>query len=108
MSPTIIVRFAATSYQLPATSFQLPAFSFSSHCRDYYCAIERRTMGITSINPATGKTIKTYDEMTPETAAAAVAQAHETWLTWRTTSFATRARHMKKAAGILRERKHEL
>jgi succinate-semialdehyde dehydrogenase/glutarate-semialdehyde dehydrogenase len=65
-------------------------------------------MGITSVNPATGKTIKTYDEMTPETAAAAVAQAHETWQTWRTTSFATRAARMKKAAGILRERKQEL
>jgi succinate-semialdehyde dehydrogenase/glutarate-semialdehyde dehydrogenase len=65
-------------------------------------------MGITSVNPATGKTIKTYDEMTPEEAAAAVAQAHETWQTWRTTSFATRATHMKRAAGILRERKHEL
>jgi succinate-semialdehyde dehydrogenase/glutarate-semialdehyde dehydrogenase len=65
-------------------------------------------MGITSVNPATGKTIKTYDEMTPETAAAAVAQAHETWQTWRTTSFATRATHMKKAAGNLRERKHGL
>ena len=34
-------------------------------------------MGIASVNPATGKPIKTYDEMTPEKAAAAVAQAHE-------------------------------
>ena len=65
-------------------------------------------MGITSVNPATGKAIKTYDEMTPEEAAAAVAQAHETWLTWRTTAFATRARLMKRTAGILRERKQEL
>ncbi len=65
-------------------------------------------MGITSVNPATGRTIKTYDEMTSEEAAAAVAQAHDTWQAWRTTSFATRATHMKKTAGILRERKHEL
>jgi len=65
-------------------------------------------MGITSVNPATGKAIKTYDEMTPETAGAAVAQAHETWQTWRKTTLATRATHMKKAAGILRERKQEL
>ena len=65
-------------------------------------------MGITSVNPATGKPIKTYDEMTPEKAAAAVAQAHETWLTWRTTSFATRARLLKRTAAILRERKQEL
>jgi succinate-semialdehyde dehydrogenase/glutarate-semialdehyde dehydrogenase len=65
-------------------------------------------MGITSVNPATGKTIKTYDEMTPEETAAAVAHAHETWQTWRATSFAARATLMRKTAGILRERKHEL
>ena len=64
-------------------------------------------MGITSVNPATGKTLKTYAEMPPEEAAAAVAQAHEAWQTWRTTSFAIRATHMQKAAGILRERTHE-
>ena len=40
-------------------------------------------MGIASVNPATGETIKTYDEMTPEAAAAAVMQAHETWQAWR-------------------------
>jgi len=65
-------------------------------------------MAITSINPATGKAIKTYDEMTPEQAAAAVAQAHETWRIWRATSFAERAKPMKKTADILRKRKDEL
>jgi len=65
-------------------------------------------MGITSVNPATGKTIKTYDEITPEEAAAAVAKAHETWRVWRTTPFAKRARLMMKTAQILRERKDEL
>jgi succinate-semialdehyde dehydrogenase/glutarate-semialdehyde dehydrogenase len=65
-------------------------------------------MGITSVNPANGKPIETYTEMTPEEAAATVAEAHERWQTWRTTSFAARAALMKKAAGILRGRKHEL
>jgi len=65
-------------------------------------------MAFTSTNPATGKTIKTYEEMTPEQAAAAVAQAHETWRTWRTTSFAERTKPMKKTAEILRQRKDEL
>jgi succinate-semialdehyde dehydrogenase/glutarate-semialdehyde dehydrogenase len=65
-------------------------------------------MAITSINPATGKTIKSYDETTPEQAAAAVAQAHETWRAWRTTSFAERAKPMKKTAEMLRKRKDEL
>ena len=65
-------------------------------------------MAIVSINPATGETIKTYDEMTPAQAAAGVVQAHEAWRTWRHTSFAERARLMKRAAAILRERKTEL
>ena len=65
-------------------------------------------MAITSINPATGETLKTYDETTPEQAAAAVAQAHETWRAWRTTPFAERAKPMKKTAEILRQRKEEL
>jgi succinate-semialdehyde dehydrogenase / glutarate-semialdehyde dehydrogenase len=65
-------------------------------------------MGIVSVNPATGETIKIYDEMTPEEAAAAVAHAHEAWQRWRTTPFATRAKLMKKIAEILRERKDEL
>src|SRR6185312_4240248 len=63
---------------------------------------------IASINPATGETIRTYEEMPPEQAAAAVSQAHETWLAWRTTSFAQRSKPMKKTAEILRSRKNEL
>ena len=41
-------------------------------------------MTISSVNPATGDTIKTYDEMTPEQVAAAIVQAHEAWKAWRT------------------------
>jgi len=58
-----------------------------------------------SVNPATGETIKNYEEMTPQQAAAAVVESHEAWKTWRKTSFAERATPMKKAAAILRERK---
>jgi succinate-semialdehyde dehydrogenase/glutarate-semialdehyde dehydrogenase len=65
-------------------------------------------VAIVSVNPATGKPIKTYDEMTPEAAGAAVAQAHETWRSWRTTDFSARASLMKKAAAILRERRQDL
>src|SRR5688500_9096620 len=65
-------------------------------------------MALDAVNPATGKTIKTYDEMTPRQAAAAVEEAHAAWKSWRTTPFSERARPMKKAAGILRERKEEL
>jgi succinate-semialdehyde dehydrogenase / glutarate-semialdehyde dehydrogenase len=65
-------------------------------------------MEIASINPATGETVRTYHEMTPAQAAAAVSEAHETWLTWRSTSFAHRAKPMKKTAELLRQRKDEL
>jgi succinate-semialdehyde dehydrogenase/glutarate-semialdehyde dehydrogenase len=65
-------------------------------------------MGIASINPASGETVKTYPEMTPAETAAAVARAHEAWKGWRTASFADRAKLMKKVAAILRARKDEL
>jgi succinate-semialdehyde dehydrogenase/glutarate-semialdehyde dehydrogenase len=65
-------------------------------------------MGIASINPATGQTVKTYREMAPDETAAAVAHAHETWKEWRGVSFAERARLMRKSAEILRELKDDL
>ncbi len=65
-------------------------------------------MKITSINPATGEALSTYDETTPEEVVSAVTQAHETWQTWRTTTFADRAMLMKKTATILRERGADL
>ena len=64
-------------------------------------------MAIESVNPATGATLQVYDEMTPQQAAAAVAEVHDAWKAWRKVSFAERARPMKNAAAILRERKDE-
>jgi succinate-semialdehyde dehydrogenase/glutarate-semialdehyde dehydrogenase len=65
-------------------------------------------MSITSVNPATGKPIQTYEEMTSQTAAAAIVKAHEAWRSWRETPFAKRASLMKRAAGMLRQRNREL
>jgi len=65
-------------------------------------------MSITSVNPGTGKPIKTYEEMTSETAAAVIVNAHEAWRSWRETLFAKRASLMKRAAGMLRQRNREL
>ena len=65
-------------------------------------------MAIESINPANGRTIKSYEEMTPAQVAGAIEQAHAAWQTWRRTPFSARAPLMKKAAGILRDRKREL
>jgi succinate-semialdehyde dehydrogenase/glutarate-semialdehyde dehydrogenase len=65
-------------------------------------------MAITSINPATGKPIRTYDELSPDEAAAIIGKSHEAWQGWRRTSFASRAGLMTKAAAILRGKKDEL
>src|SRR5688572_11223539 len=64
-------------------------------------------MAIESVNPATGETLKTYDEMTPQQTAAAVDEAYAAWKGWRKTPFAERANPMKNAAAILRDRKEE-
>ncbi len=58
-------------------------------------------MAIATINPATGQTVKTFDEMSEadvERCLAAAAAAHESY---RLTSFAERAGWMHSAAGIL-------
>lgn len=65
-------------------------------------------MPITSVNPSTGKTMKTYEDMTSEHAAATIAKAHAAWQSWRAAPFATRGSLMKKAAGLLRQRNSDL
>lgn len=65
-------------------------------------------MPITSVNPATGRPIRTYDELSPAAAAEAVKEAHSAWQAWRTTPFPDRSARMKRAAAILRDRKDGL
>ncbi|MEL6223817.1 MAG: NAD-dependent succinate-semialdehyde dehydrogenase [Cyanobacteria bacterium J06627_8] len=60
-------------------------------------------MGIASINPATGRTIKTFEPMTNEAIAAAIDRAHTTYQTYRLTSFQERAQWLTAAAKILDE-----
>jgi succinate-semialdehyde dehydrogenase/glutarate-semialdehyde dehydrogenase len=62
-------------------------------------------MAIQSINPATEEVVATYQEFTPEQIEQAIAEAHAAFLEWRGTSFAERARLMRRAAEVLRERK---
>ena len=64
-------------------------------------------MSLDAVNPATGELLKTYDELTPGETAAAVEDAHAAWKSWRKVPFAERARPMRKAAAVLRERKAE-
>jgi succinate-semialdehyde dehydrogenase/glutarate-semialdehyde dehydrogenase len=60
-------------------------------------------MTIQAINPTTGETINTYEEMAPARVARAVAQAHDAFLSWRQTSMAERAQRMHQAAKFLRD-----
>jgi succinate-semialdehyde dehydrogenase/glutarate-semialdehyde dehydrogenase len=64
-------------------------------------------MTITSINPANGETLQTYEEMTPAQVDGIIQQTHEVFLSWRETPFAERARMMKAAAKILRDRSED-
>ena len=65
-------------------------------------------MEITSINPATGKNIKTYTLDTPAQAKAKIAATQEAWLSWKKTSFEERKRLLRQMAAVLRKRANEL
>ena len=64
-------------------------------------------MALHAVNPTTGETIKTYDELSPAEAGRIVTQAHTTFQDWKQTTFAERARVMQRAAHILRENASE-
>jgi succinate-semialdehyde dehydrogenase/glutarate-semialdehyde dehydrogenase len=64
--------------------------------------MEGNTMAIQAVNPATGETINTYEEMPPAEVARAIPQVHDAFLGWRKTSFAARARLMNQTAQLLR------
>lgn len=58
-------------------------------------------MGIASINPTTGTTIQVFDEISDANLDAKLAQAAETFLTYRHTSFDQRGEWMRAAATVL-------
>jgi succinate-semialdehyde dehydrogenase/glutarate-semialdehyde dehydrogenase len=58
-------------------------------------------MAIATVNPATGETVKTYDEMSDEDVDRCLAAAAATHASYRRTSFGDRAGWMRQAAGIL-------
>src|SRR3984957_17456676 len=59
------------------------------------------TMAIANVNPATGETVKTYDEMSPADVEQSLATAAAAHAGYRLTSFDDRAAWMRQAAGIL-------
>ena len=64
-------------------------------------------MPIASINPANGETLKTFAPLTAAQLEEKLAQALETFQSYRHTSFAERSRFMIKAAEILESEKQE-
>ncbi len=57
-----------------------------------------------SINPATGKLIREYEELTPSEVDNAIVNARDAFHAWRLTPVAERADLLKKAAAVLRDR----
>ncbi|MFG2026794.1 NADP-dependent succinic semialdehyde dehydrogenase [Streptomyces sp. NPDC048825] len=60
-------------------------------------------MPIATVNPANGETLKTYDALGAEETERRLATADAAFHTYRTTSFAERARLMRRAADLLEE-----
>ena len=65
-------------------------------------------MGIASINPATGETLKTFSALSAEQIEEKLQRAADTFQTYRRTAFSERSRMMLRAAEILESEKHEL
>ncbi|GAB1817642.1 NADP-dependent succinic semialdehyde dehydrogenase [Herbidospora sp. RD11066] len=57
-------------------------------------------MAIATINPATGETVRTFEELSDADVQHKIGLAHERWLTYRTTSFRERAELMHAAADL--------
>lgn len=65
-------------------------------------------MGIASVNPATGETLKTFEPLDSGAIAQAISAAQQAFLTYRQTAMGDRARWLHRAADRLEERKAEL
>src|SRR5437764_788845 len=61
-------------------------------------------MQFTSINPATGAKLRSYEETAPKAVDGLLEAADEAFRRWRILSFSERATPMRRAARILRER----
>ena len=64
-------------------------------------------MPIASINPATGETIKTFEELSDSEIEDKLQNAAETFREYRRTSFADRAERMARAARVLEDKKKQ-
>src|ERR1700735_3136300 len=67
----------------------------------YRRAEREEIMAISTVNPATGETVKTFDEMSAEDVERCLATAAATAASYRRTGFDLRARWLRRAADIL-------
>src|SRR3990167_8319270 len=65
-------------------------------------------MLFTSINPATGKSIKTYPQTSSEEIVTILEKMDQEFLTWKRVAFKERSAILKRAGTLLRERKQNL
>jgi succinate-semialdehyde dehydrogenase / glutarate-semialdehyde dehydrogenase len=65
-------------------------------------------MAIATVNPATGETVKTYDQMSEDDVGRCLAAAAAAYASYRLTSFAARAGWMRRAASILDEEQDQI
>src|SRR3984893_1645621 len=70
-------------------------------------AVAKKANHFTAINPATGTEIASYEEMERPEVARIIEQANAVFREWRKKSFTERAKPMKAAAKILRDRAEE-
>jgi succinate-semialdehyde dehydrogenase/glutarate-semialdehyde dehydrogenase len=59
-------------------------------------------MSLQTINPATGETLATYEEMTSDEVRSIIDKVHEAYLDWHLTSFRSRTALSRQAAQVLR------
>src|SRR5881398_1656629 len=64
-------------------------------------------MTVVSINPTTGETLETFAETTPAALERVLDEAVAAYQTWRRCSYAHRAKLVREAARLLRERKSQ-
>ncbi len=65
-------------------------------------------MSIQSINPYSLETLKSYDEMKSDEIEKAITKAHNTYQTWKFTSFEERATLLNKVADLMKQKKTAL
>src|SRR5436190_8315271 len=65
-------------------------------------------MTVTTINPATGENLASYEETSPEALDATLDQAHVAAAIWRATAAGERADALRRFAAVLREEREEL